>query len=58
MYVYKTAIDGNTVWRETLVAGKFGKFTAKTYLVKENLAKFVHSQTKNYAENYVTIVRV
>ena len=30
---------------------KIGKFAAKTYLVEENLANFVHSQTKNY-ENY------
>ena len=37
---------------ETLAVGKLGKFTTKTYLVEENLANFVHSQTKNY-ENYI-----
>ena len=42
----------NTVWRETLAVGKFGEFSGKTYLAKENLTKFVHSQNKNY-KNYV-----
>ena len=39
-----------TIWKETLVAEKF---TAKTYLAEENLANFVHSQTKNHV-NFVT----
>ena len=29
-----------TVRRETLAVGKFGKFTTKTHLAKENLANF------------------
>ena len=37
-----------TVWRETVAAGKFAEFTAKTYSAKENLVNFAHSQTKNY----------
>ena len=45
-----------TVWQYcmegTLKVGKFGEFTAKTYLAEENLVNFVHSQTKSY-ENFV-----
>ena len=33
----ETVILAYTVWRETLVVGKFGEFTTKTHLVKENL---------------------
>ena len=50
--LYNMYITNDTVWRETLVAEKFGELIAKTYLAKENLANFVHSQIKNY-ENYV-----
>ena len=42
------AVKKKVIWRETLAVGKFGKFSAKTYL-----ANFVHSQNKIIRTTYV-----
>ena len=45
----------HTVWRETLAAGKFGKFAAKLILMELNLANLSILRRKIMQQNFSVI---